>query len=160
MAFSFGCHNYKGLTQREKTESILQRAKDREYFYSLLIKLTSVCIERKLRLIIENPWSMQTYLKANFVIPPTMVDNNRMLRGDYYIKPTAYWFINCEPTYGRSFQNDKERKTIMKASSSPKAGVCSVERSLISLDYARNFICDFIIGREQPISERSLFDNT
>lgn len=159
MAFSFGCHNYKGLTQREKTESILQRAKDREYFYSLLIKLTSVCIERKLRLIIENPWSMQTYLKANFVMPPTMVDNNRMLRGDYYVKPTAYWFINCEPTYGHSFQNDKEQKTIMKASSSPKAGVCSMERSLISPDYARNFICDFIIGKEQAISERSLFDN-
>lgn len=90
MAFSFGCHNYKRLTQREKTESILQRAKNREYFYSLLIKLTSVCIERKLRLIIENPWSMQTYLKANFVMPPTMIDNNRMLRGDYYVKPTAY----------------------------------------------------------------------
>ena len=52
---------------------------------------------------------MQTYLKANFVIPPTMVDNNRMLRGDYYVKPTAYWFINCEPTYGMSIQKDKKK---------------------------------------------------
>lgn len=88
-----------------------------------------------------------------------MIDKNRMLRGDYYVKPTAYWFINCKPTYGRSFQNDKEQKTIMKAKGSPKAGVCSMERSLISPDYARNFICDFILGKEQTISERSLFDN-
>ena len=157
MAFSFGCHNYKGMTQREKTEAILQRAKDREYFYSLLIKLTSVCIERKLRLIIENPWSMQTYLKANFVMPPTMVDNNRMLRGDYYVKPTAYWFINCEPTYGMSIQKDKKKKLIMNAKGSGKAGVCSSERSMISPDYARNFICDFIIGKEQKYTERLLF---
>ncbi len=157
MAFSFGCHNYKRLTQREKTELILQRAKDREYFYSLLIKLTSVCIERKLRLIIENPWSMQTYLKSNFVLPPTMIDNNRMMRGDYYVKPTAYWFVNCNPTYGRSFQNDKKKKLIMKAKNSGQAGVCSSERSMISPDYARNFICDFILGKEQNHTERLLF---
>lgn len=157
MAFSFGYHNYKRLTQREKTEMILQRAKDREYFYSLLIKLTSVCIERKLRLIIENPWSMQTYLKANFVIPPTMIDSNRMLRGDYFVKPTAYWFVNCEPTYGRSLQKDKEKRIIMKAKMSPQVGVCSMERSLISPDYARNFICDFIIGKTQIFTERLLF---
>lgn len=29
------------------------------------------------------------------------------------------------------------------------AGICSEERSMIHPDYARNFICDFILGREQ-----------
>ena len=28
-------------------------------------------------------------------------------------------------------------------------GLCSEERSMISPDYARNFICDFILGKEQ-----------
>lgn len=105
----------------------------------------------------ENPWSLQTYLKANFVIPPTIVDNNRMLRGDYYVKPTAYFFINCEPTNGKSFQNDKEQKIIVNQKSSGKAGLCSEERSIISPDYARNFICDFVIGKEQTNTIQTLF---
>ena len=36
-------------------------------------------------------------------------------------------------------------------------GLCSEERSMISTDYARNFICDLIIGKEQVNSEQSLF---
>lgn len=34
-----------------------------------------------------------------------------------------------------------------------KAGICSEERSLISSDYARNWICDFIIGKTQNIGQ-------
>ena len=152
--------NYRKKTMCEKIELTLDRLKSRTEFHALLYKLLWIAYNRNLRLIIENPSSGANYLITGQNFPkPTMIDKNRMLRGDYYIKPTAYWFINCEPTYGRSFQNDKEQKTIMKASSSPKAGVCSMERSLISPDYARNFICDFIIGKEQTISERSLFDN-
>lgn len=30
---------------------------------------------------------------------------------------------------------------------SPSAGLCSEERSMISPDYARNFIADFILGK-------------
>ena len=88
------------------------------------------------------------------------IDNNRMLRGDYRVKPTAYWFVNCEPTHGRSIQFDKlkEKKTHMTSKGSSVAGVCSEERSMISPDYARNFICDFIIGKEQEHTERTLFD--
>lgn len=152
--------NYRKKTMCEKIELTLDRLKSRTEFHALLYKLLWIAYSRNLRLIIENPSSGVNYLITGQNFPkPTMIDKNRMLRGDYYIKPTAYWFINCEPTYGRSFQNDKERKTIMKARSSPKAGVCSMERSLISSDYARNFICDFIIGKEQTISERSLFNN-
>ena len=81
-----------------------------------------------------------------------------MLRGDYYIKPTAYWFWNCEPTNGFTYQNDKEQKTIDKQKSGIKAGICSEERSLISPDYARNFICDFIIGKHQEIGQISIED--
>lgn len=31
------------------------------------------------------------------------------------------------------------------------------QRSLISPDYARNFICDFIIGKEQQLNQKALF---
>lgn len=45
----------------------------------------------------------------------------------------------------------------MNAKGSGQAGICSSERSMISPDYARNFICDFILGKEQKHTERLLF---
>lgn len=49
-------------------------------------------------------------------------------------------------------------RTVTREASSEKAGICSKERSMISPEYARNFICDFILGRENENSELSLFD--
>ena len=157
MAMYWGYTNYKKLSTRKATEQILTRVSNREKFFALAVKLLTIAKERGVRLIMENPWSEQTYLKANFVMPPTLVDTNRMLRGDYFIKPTAYWFINCTPTHGFTEQTDKVKKTIMNSRGASKAGLCSEERSMISPDYARNFICDFIIGKEQHGSQLSLF---
>ena len=159
MNFTWGCVNYRGMTIKEKTDAILARDEKRATFYRLAIKMMAVAKMRDLRLVMENPWSENTYLKANFIFPPAFVDNNRMLRGDYRVKPTAYWFVNCEPTYGKTIQLDKmsEKKTHMTSKGSSVAGMCSEERSLISPDYARNFICDFIIGREQHNSQKTLF---
>ena len=159
MNFTWGCINYRSMTIKQKTDAILERDKHRAYFYGLAIKMFAVAAERGLRLIMENPWSENTYLKANFIIPPAIVDENRMLRGDYRVKPTAYWFVNCEPTHGKSIQCDKlkEKKTHMTSKGSGVAGLCSEERSMISPDYARNFICDFILGKEQPHTLLTLF---
>ena len=111
-------------------------------------------------MIIENPWntSGETYLQRNF-IKPTTIDRNRTLRGDYYVKPTAYWFINCEHTIGYSIEKNKNVKVVYKEKDNHiiKKGQCSTIRSLISSNYARNFICDFIIGKEQQHTMRSLF---
>lgn len=158
MAFSWGYHNYRKLDTRCATEEIIKRSANREKFFVLAIKMLSIAKERDIRLIMENPWAEQTYLKANFVQAPSMIDKNRMLRGDYYEKPTAYWFICCEPTLGRSLQYDKPKKTITASKGSGKAGLCSEERSMISPDYARNFICDFILGIEQQHTQPKLFE--
>lgn len=157
MAFSIGCTNYRCLSDEEKIEQILKRSDRRKEFYDKLIKFCSVCIKNKIRMIFENPWSEQTYLKANFIKAPDIVDMNRTMRGDYFKKPTAYWFFNCNPTHGESFQNDKQQKTIMKSRGANKPGVCSEERSMISPDYARNWICDFVLGKKQDIGQLQLF---
>ena len=158
-AFTYTYNNYAKMNIREKTEAILERSKNREYFYSLLIKLFCVVKEKGLRMIVENPYSGQHYLvlSQNFVTPPTFIDHNRQLRGDYYKKPTAYWFVNCEPTTGHSYTKPKETKTVFTAKGASRAGLCSEERSLISPDYARNFICDFVLGKDQQNSELTLF---
>ena len=157
MSFYWNCVNYRTMTIRQKTDAILERSKHREQFYRLAVKMLTVAQERGLRLVMENPWSEQTYLKANFVKAPDLVDMNRRLRGDAYMKPTAFWFINCKPTYGKSYTPPKELKTFMTSKGAPHAGLCSEERSMISPDYARNFICDFILGKEQPHTELTLF---
>lgn len=138
----------------QKAQKILERSANREKFFGLAVKMFEVAMDKGLRLIMENPWSEQTFLKANFVQAPSLVDKNRMLRGDYFVKPTAYWYINCEPTSGFSFQNDKEKKTILNTKGASKAGICSEDRSMISPDYARNFICDFVLGKVQELHQQ------
>lgn len=157
MGISWGYNNYQKLSYKQKTEEILKRVANREKFFGLAVKMLTIAKERGIRLIMENPWSQQTYLKANFVAPPTMVDNNRRLRGDYFAKPTAYWFINCDPTYGFTEQKDKKKARVVDAKKGQEAGMCSEERSMISPDYARNFICDFILGKEQEGTQLSIF---
>ena len=159
MNFTWGCINYRNMTTKQKTDAILGRDKKRAEFYGLAIKMLAIAEERGLRLIMENPWSENTYLKGNFILPPAVVDNNRMLRGDYRVKPTAYWYINCEPTNLNTHQLDKlaEKKTHMTSKASTQAGLCSEERSMISPDYARNFICDFILGKPQKFTQLSIF---
>lgn len=145
---------------KRKFDYMLEKNSKRAYMFGLLYKMCGVAIMRGLRLIFENPWSMNTYLKQNvFLKKPSVIDTDRTRRGDFYQKPTAYWFFNCEPTHGTSYQKPKEvRKNIIHCKPSGKAGLCSEERSMISPEYARNFICDFILGKEQQHSELSLFN--
>lgn len=158
--FTWGSFNYRNMTVKQKTDSILRRDAKRAYFYRNAIKMLAIAKERGLRLIMENPWNENTYLKGNFIIPPALIDNNRMLRGDYRVKPTAYWFVNCKPTQGLSLQFDKlkEKKTHSTSKGSNVPGICSEERSMISPDYARNFICDFILGKKTQYTIPNLFD--
>lgn len=149
-------NNYKNLSLDEKLETILKRSRNRQYFYELLYKMIGICLKKELRIVFENPYSSQHFLHNNFLEPPTVLDSNRLLRGDYFQKPTGYWFFNCEPTYGESYQNDKEPKQIFNMKRG-KGGLCSEERSMISPDYARNFICDFVIGKTQNIGQQKLF---
>jgi hypothetical protein len=157
MDLSWSAKNYRRLSGREATNKILERVSNRERYFTLLIKMCQIVRERGLRMIFENPYSLQTFLKSGFLLPPAVIDNNRTLRGDCFVKPTAYWFINSKPTNGESFQKPKEIKRLMWENKSPQAGVCSEERSMISPDYARNFICDFIIGKAQPHTLTTLF---
>jgi hypothetical protein len=152
-------HDMRKKTKQHQIECAIDRLDKRTYYHKLLYKLLWLAYERKFRLIIENPSTAPNYLITGQNFPtPTLVDNNRMMRGDVFKKPTAYWFVNCEPTIGYySIQNDKEMKRIDRTKSSPQAGLCSEERSMIHPDYARNFICDFILGVEQGHTVPTLF---
>ena len=189
MAF-FPCIQFCGISQMNMTlncyqknhgtvigcgEYILQRSRMRQQFLELLLKMCFVCIDRGIRMVFENPYSMNTYLKNGFIKPPDIIDNDRTNRGDAFAKMTAYWFFNCEPTHGVTFQKTpkEKRKHILMhswqykkhdresvATHKAKTGICDEGRSIITHDYARNFIADFILGGGQTVvpQQRDLFD--
>lgn len=150
--------NYRSLTLEQKFEKMLERADNRNYFFKLILKLTAICLAHKICMVFENPYSEMHYLMNNFLKAPDLIDFDRTKRGDYFKKPTSYWFFNFVPSYGESFQKPKEHKSIIHAKRGVKAGVCSEERSMISPDYARNFICDFVLGEVQEKGQQSLFE--
>lgn len=178
---NFGTPDY----YRRKWEVLRGYSQDRFYFYDLALKLTAVAQIHGLRMIMENPWHPVNFTNHFWFMRVSLIDNDRTRRGDYYRKPTAYWFTNCTPTHGESFQPTPKNKikTITSGSGAlktakrmskildketmdkkyighaSKSGICDEERSMISPDYARNFICDFILGKEQDgITLPSLFD--
>jgi len=150
------------LQKKPKTWQIdyaINRLKKRTEFHLMLYKLIYIFYDRNFRAVIENPATTPNYLITGQNFPkPTFIDRNRLLRGDFFKKPTAYWFFNCEPTSGLSIQSDKKQKIIDNCKRSPTVGLCSEERSAISPDYAKNFICDFILGRQQKNSQMDLFE--
>ena len=150
-------NNYSHLSMKEKFDTIIERAANRNYFYTLIYKMCGICMLRGIRLIIENPFSTQHYLHNNFLQEPSIIDKDRRRRGDYFSKPTGFWFFNCNPTYGKSFMKPKKTLTVFESKGASQAGLCSEERSMISPDYARNFICDFILGKTQKFSQLTLF---
>ena len=156
-AFRIWHNNYRKLNNEQKIAKILEREKKRDEYYSRLVRFVGVCLKKEIRLVIENPWSGIGFLKNNFLKDPDVIDIDRTRRGDYFKKPTAFWFWNCKPTFGCSFQKPEKILTIRKTKGALKAGLCSEDRSMISSDYARNFICDFILGKEQENSQIMLF---
>jgi len=153
----FRGENYGQRTwgMEEKLEYDLKLHNELNLFYSMITKLVIVCLKRNIKLIIENPNSSQHYLTNYWALKSSLVDNDRTIRGDYYKKPTQYWFVNCEPHHNVVFKEQvvqKEQKAITKITD-------KVERSMISKEYARNFIEEFILdGEEQEENELSLFD--
>lgn len=145
------------LSQKRKELYDIMRAniplsRERQKFFEVLLRFIVVVGERHLQMILENPWntSRMTYLQDNFP-EPSLIDTNRALRGDYYVKPTAYWFFNREPTEGESFQDKNDNPLIVfkQHGKHQETGVCDSERSAISPTYAKNFIADFILGEKR-----------
>ena len=130
----------KILSDEEKLQRGIRLHGELHNYYVLFSKLCIVAIQRKLKLIIENPYSSAHYLTRYFSLNPKIIDTDRTLRGDNFKKPTQYWFINCEP----KFNIILEPLTIVKHKT-----VCDcwdkIERSMINAQYANRFIREFII---------------
>lgn len=140
MHFRGTAFQMKSWSDEQKLEYDLKLHKELSELYELVTKLAIVCLRRKIELIIENPYSSTHYLVKYWPIAANIIDKDRTLRGDYFEKPTQYYFINRQPKSNMIFQayTWNEKKTIVNTSS-------KTDRSLISSDYANRFILEFII---------------
>jgi hypothetical protein len=73
-----------------------------------------------------------------------LIDKNRRERGDYFGKPTQYWFIGAKPEQNLIWEvmDYVEYKTVKDTEKGKK-------RSEIHPQYARRFIREFILEAEQ-----------
>lgn len=146
MFFRGTAYQCKSMNDETKLQYDLKLHGELSKLYELVTKLAIVCIRKKIPLVIENPYSTTHYLVKYWAIPSTIIDNDRTLSGDYYKKPTQYWFINCEPKNNFIFEpiNEVEQKIISKAKK--ENGIDKVVmRSMIHPQYANRFIREFIL---------------
>lgn len=128
----------------DKLEYSMKLHNELNDLYSLICKLVYICSNRNLKLIIENPYSAQHYLRQYWCVEPSIIDKDRTQRGDHFKKPTQYYFINCKPEMNFIFEplQQVERKRL-------KWDVRNaVERSMIHPQYANRFIREQIIDLE------------
>lgn len=139
-----GCQSW---TDVQKLKYNLKLHSELAQNYEIITKLVLVAIERGFKLIIENPRGTggQHYLNRYWCLKPSIIDNDRSKMGDYYKKPTQYWFINFEPkqNYFKHAIYNGETKTLKKER--------GAKRSLISPEYAKNFIEKYILDSEERL---------
>lgn len=146
MYFCATAYNFRSLSPAAKIRAIIDRSDKRQEYYRKVLQLIAICEERQLKLVIENPYNAHHYWRFNFPNYPRVIDMDRTLRGDFFKKPTQYIFVGFEPGNGHSLVKAHKRKYIEDCKSSPVSGMCSAERSMISPEYAHNFICDYILN--------------
>lgn len=135
-------------TWQKKLEYAMKLNNELNEMYILVSMLAHIAFSRGLQLIIENPCGGSHYLTRYWPIKPGVIDRDRTLRGDYYTKPTQYWFIGRDPHHNFEWEIQEERK-IYKVSSSELAKDLSIgiktSKSMISPEYAERFIREFIL---------------
>lgn len=117
--------------------------------YEKLCELTVVAERKRLRMVIENPVTQPHYLTTYWCIKPSVIDRDRTNDGDYYKKPTQYFFIGFEPSFNivmEPLELVKTRTIDNVKGTETTSG--QVERSMMHPQYARRFIKKYILPNE------------
>ena len=147
----YGIRDYNMEQKMEYSMKIMDELRD---MYMLVNKLFIVCIRRNIKLIVENPYSEEHFLRRYWCLQPSIIDRDRRERGDYYKKPTQYWFVNRKPSNNLIFEaipnnaiqcTDAVRMMHSEDWQLTGAKNRKVARSMIHPDYANRFIREFII---------------
>lgn len=133
-------NSQKNWSDREKlTRSNFNIRKAAQYYETLCLWI-DLCISEKIPLIIENPYSPNSFLVRYLPIKPTIVDKDRRRLGDKYQKPTMWYFINRKAN-----DNFELLNTYLFSNEKIQHTTYGRERSEITSNYATNFIKTFIL---------------
>lgn len=126
--------------------------------YELVNKLFIVCIRKNIRLVMENPYSEEHFVRRYWCYPASVVDKDRRKNGDYYKKPTQYWFLNCKPKNNLIFEpieyvgiHKKWEHRTMKDYFVTGAKNVKTARSMIHPQYANRFIRQYLIDESEVV---------
>ena len=134
----------------EKLEYSIQLQNELTELYNLLSKLVIVCERKGLKMVIENPYTQPHYLTTYWCIKPSLIDKDRTENGDYYKKPTQFWFINCNPKNNLVFEPiDYVEQKIIATVKGTENTSRKTERSMIHPQYANRFIRQYLIESEE-----------
>lgn len=163
MNFQGKFHGNWTWDDEKKLEYDIRLHNELHKLYCMVTKLAIVCIRKKIPLIIENPRGTQHYLNRYWCLSPAVIDSDRRERGDYFKKPTQFWFVGRRPSNNLIFEalgnnaiKSSGKTGANKRSDSwhnrrkadyEKTGASTIKegRSMIHPDYANRFIREFII---------------
>lgn len=139
-------HGQEAWTTKQRLQYSMKLHAELSELYEVITKMAIVAIDRKIRMIIENPYGQPHYLTQYWCLKPQLIDNNRRMRGDFMKKPTQYWFINCEPEYNLIFEGMflNEIRIVDEINKMGRERM----RSEIAPEYANRFIREFILDQE------------
>lgn len=130
----------KYMTLNSKIDYHLKYYNELDYYFRTFLQLLKIADKIGFKLVIENPYSEQSYIYRYAPIRPSIIDYDRRLNGDYFIKPTMYYFINFIPSSNLIFE-PLDYVDYKRVCDLPKG----IERSLIHPQYANRFIREYIL---------------
>lgn len=149
LIFRGQAYQQKNWSDIQKLKYSIKLHKELDYLYEKISQLCVVCLRKNIQIVIENPYTQPHYLTTYWCLKPTLIDKDRTQDGDFYKKPTQYWFLNCKPKGNLVFEPIEyiERKTIGKVRGTENTSR-QTERSMIHPQYADRFIRKYILDEE------------
>ena len=151
-------YSQRNWTMEKKMEHDMKLLAELKEMYDLVNKLFILCIRKDLKLVMENPYSEEHFIRRYWCYLPAIIDKDRRESGDYYKKPTQYWFLNCKPknnlvfesiTYNAIECKDAIRFMTKKDYEKTGAKTCKEARSMIHPQYANRFIRQYLIDYKE-----------
>ena len=140
-------YQMKKYSDLQKIENSMRYHEELSENYQCISMLVVICIQKGLRLVIENPRGSLHYLNRYWPLEPSVIDPDRRKNGDYAKKPTQYWFIGCEPQNRILFEQIEPvaSRIIENITKTEFGRNRQVVRSEIHPKYANRFIRQFIL---------------
>lgn len=132
-------YGQKEWSEKKKLEYSMEQMQERSSFYTFLCSLCLLAIKRGFKLIIENHYGKVNFLKHFFPLKPEVVLLDRRKMGDFYKKPTQFFFINCVPEFKlwNEYAKTMEKQNRVEDNK-------EFAHSVISTTFAKNFIKTYI----------------